>query len=120
MQVNGRTHCRIYNLNLHTSGKPIITKPQSLSIKLVDTEIFQMKPKSGADTGFPVGGGANPGMGAPTYKFAGFSQKLHEIKKILVRGEGGGEIRHCKLSLFITERLFSKMEVLLKISLMHC
>ena len=25
------------------------------------------------------------GAGAPTYKFAGFSQKLHEIKKILVR-----------------------------------
>ena len=28
--------------------------------------------------------------GAPTYKFARFSQKLHEIKKILVRGGGGG------------------------------
>ena len=27
--------------------------------------------------------------GAPTYKFARFSQKLHEIKKILVRREGG-------------------------------
>ena len=26
----------------------------------------------------------------PTYKFARFSQKLHEIKKILVRGEEGG------------------------------
>ena len=35
--------------------------------------------------------GANPwgvGRGAPTYKFAGFSQKLHEIKKILIRRGG--------------------------------
>ena len=31
-----------------------------------------------------MGGGANHGGGVPTYKFAGFSQKLHEIKKILV------------------------------------
>ena len=29
------------------------------------------------------------GGGAATYKFASFSQKLHEIKKILVRGGGG-------------------------------
>ena len=47
---------------------------------------------SGADTGFSVGGGANP-WGAPTYKFSRFSQKLHEIKKILVRGGGRGEGR---------------------------
>ena len=40
----------------------------------------------GADTGFPVGGGANS-YGLPTYKLAGFSQKLHEIKKIF--GLGG-------------------------------
>ena len=39
---------------------------------------------SGADPEFPVGGGANPGE-MPIYKFARFSQKLHEIKKILVR-----------------------------------
>ena len=45
--------------------------------------------KTGADTGFSVGGGANP-RGASTYKFAGFSQKLHEIKKILVRRRGAG------------------------------
>ena len=32
---------------------------------------------SGADPGFPQ-------EGAPTYKFARFSQKLHEIKKTLV------------------------------------
>ena len=41
----------------------------------------------GADTGFPVGGDVNPwGGGPPTYKFARLSQKLHEIKKNLVRG----------------------------------
>ena len=43
---------------------------------------------SGADTGFSVGGGANPPGGRQTYKFARFSQKLHEIKKILVRRGG--------------------------------
>ena len=40
---------------------------------------------SGADPGFPVGGGADPLGGAPTYDFVKFSQKLHEIKKILGR-----------------------------------
>ena len=33
-----------------------------------------------ADPGFPRGGGINP-VGAPTYDFAQFSQKLHEIKR---------------------------------------
>ena len=50
----------------------------------------------------PLGRGANP-WGAPTYQFAGLSQKLHEIKKILVRGGGGGRrppwIRHCLFKL---------------------
>ena len=35
-----------------------------------------------ADPGFPVGGGANP-LGASTYDFAKFCEKLHEIEKIL-------------------------------------
>ena len=35
-----------------------------------------------------MGGGANPPDGAPTYEFARFSQKLHEIKKILGRSRG--------------------------------
>ena len=39
---------------------------------------------SGADPGFPVGGGANP-TGVPTYDFAKFCEKLHEIEKILGR-----------------------------------
>ena len=40
---------------------------------------------SGADPGFPVGGGASPGGGAPTYDFAKFCEKLHEIEKNLGR-----------------------------------
>ena len=38
--------------------------------------------------GFPVRGGANP-LGVPTYNFAKFPQKLHEIVKILGHREGG-------------------------------
>ena len=48
---------------------------------------------TGADLGFPVGGGANPPGGAPTYDFAKFCEKLHEIEKILGRGEGGDRAR---------------------------
>ena len=44
----------------------------------------------GADPGFPVGGGANPLAGAPTYDFAKFCEKLHEIEKILGRRGGTG------------------------------
>ena len=43
---------------------------------------------AGANPGFPVGGGADPlggGGGAPTYDFVKFSEKLHEIKKIMDR-----------------------------------
>ena len=52
---------------------------------------------AGADRGFSVGGGANPPGGAPAYTFARYSEKLHEIKKILVRRGGGAPpppIRH--------------------------
>ena len=41
-----------------------------------------------ADPGFPRGGGANPGGGAPTYYLVNFSQKLHENEEIL--GQRGG------------------------------
>ena len=37
---------------------------------------------AGVDPGFPVGGGANPPVGVPTYDFAKFCKKLHEIEKI--------------------------------------
>ena len=46
----------------------------------------------------------SPYEGAPTYKFSGFSQKLHEIKKILVRrglAPGGPPwIRHYRIHKF--------------------
>ena len=38
--------------------------------------------KSVADPGFPQGGGANSPGGVPTYDFAKFFQKLHEIERI--------------------------------------
>ena len=41
-----------------------------------------------ADPGFPRGG-APTLRGAPTYDFAKFSQKLHEIERIWTRGGGG-------------------------------
>ena len=44
----------------------------------------------GADPGFPVGGERRSYRGgASTYDFAKFSQKLHEIEKILGGGGGG-------------------------------
>ena len=42
-----------------------------------------------ADPGFPRGGGANSPGGAPTYDFANFSRKLHEIERIWTPGGGG-------------------------------
>ena len=43
-----------------------------------------------ADPGFPRGGGVNsPGGESPTYDFAKFSQKLHEIVRIWTPGAGG-------------------------------
>ena len=54
---------------------------------------FDMKLEiTAADPGFPRGGRQLPrGGGAPTYDFAKFSQKLHEIERIWV--PGGGEAR---------------------------
>ena len=48
--------------------------------------------KSVADPGFPRGGGANSpgGGGVPTYDFANFPQKLHEIERIWTLGGGMG------------------------------
>ena len=43
---------------------------------------FWIESRSVADPGFPRGGGANSPGGAPTYDFAKFSQKLHEIERI--------------------------------------
>ena len=52
---------------------------------------FGSNRSAGADPRFPVGGGTDP-LGAPTYGFVNFSQKLHEIEKILGRrGERAGD-----------------------------
>ena len=42
-----------------------------------------------ADPGFPRHGGTIP-LGVPTYDFAEFPQKLHEIERIRTPGGGGG------------------------------
>ena len=55
----------------------------SLSIICTSSLLYLL---TGADPGFPVGGFANPrvrGGGLPTYDFAKFCEKLHEIEKIL-------------------------------------
>ena len=51
---------------------------------LVNSYIARLH-NAGADPGFPVGG-APTLQGAPTYDFAKFWEKLHEIEKILGRG----------------------------------
>ena len=53
----------------------------------------RQRARSAADPGFPRGGGANSpgGGGAPTYDFAKFSRKLHEIERIWAPVGGGGE-----------------------------
>ena len=43
---------------------------------------------AGADTGFPVGGAPTLGGGRQHINLPDFPQKLHEIKKILVRRWG--------------------------------
>ena len=62
----------------------------------------------GADPGFPVGVGANPPGGAPTYDFAKFCEKLHEIEKILGRVGGARWVgppksatEYCGLHIFV-------------------
>ena len=55
---------------------------------------------SRGDPGFPIGGCANPQGEAPTSKLARFSQKLHEIKNILL---GGGVLfGHINMNLYRT------------------
>ena len=49
--------------------------------RLLHTSILLLL--SGADPGFPVGGGDDPLGGVPTYDFVKFSKKLYEIEKIL-------------------------------------
>ena len=113
---------------LDSSGSPLSATPVNLLITGIadfisktrssfDTFLFTVKIKhsTGADPGFPVGGGANSWGGAPTYKLAGFSQKLHEIKKILVR-KGRGQYQRNKtrgtiLMIFWGDRRCLKIDV---------
>ena len=54
-------------------------------------KIIKLATSPGADPGFPVGEGADPLGGASTYDFVKFSEKLHEIEKILgCRGARAG------------------------------
>ena len=52
---------------------------------------LQLKMLSGADPGFPVGGGVNR-PGAPTYDFAEFSKNYMKLKKT-IRQKGEGCVR---------------------------
>ena len=49
-----------------------------------------------ADPGFPRGGGANSPGGAPTYDFAKFSQKLHEIERVWTPRGRASKILLCR------------------------
>ena len=58
------------------------------------SKFFHFHAVSVADPGFPRGGGANfPEGGAPTYEFAKFSQKLHEIERFWTPRGGAGPSR---------------------------
>ena len=61
-----------------------------ITVRILDILLifeFLLEPSTPvADPGFPQGGGANSPGGAPTYDFAKFSQKLHEIERIWTPG----------------------------------
>ena len=63
-----------------------------------------------ADPEFPRGGGANSPGGAPTYDFAKFSQKLHEIEIIWAPGGGGAsKILLCRSATVSCEHIKGKI-----------
>ena len=53
-------------------------------------------PKTGRGDLFLIGGGANSPGGVPTYDFAKFSQKLHEIERIWTPGGRASKIFLCR------------------------
>ena len=61
--------------------------PEHVRMKINPIQSIQTL-NTGPNPGFLAGGGTNFPGGEPTYKFARFSPKLHEIKKILVRMGG--------------------------------
>ena len=60
----------------------MIAQKLSQPMALFPWEKFKCEKLSVVDAGFPRGWGANPLGGGPTYDFAKFSQKMHEIKRI--------------------------------------
>ena len=83
-----RTYNRTSRQEINTSRQT--PEPQTEQVCLVFIFIIiysHSHPQTGADPGFPVEGGANP-RGAPTYDFVKFSEKLHEMEKILDHGGG--------------------------------
>ena len=79
------------NPNVDSTREWAFDKPlwgySSVRICFVTRWWFWLTSFSGADPGFPLGGGANPPGGAPTCNLAKFSEKLLETRKML--GHGG-------------------------------
>ena len=63
-------------------------RKRSLGQGNVFTPVYHFVHRAVADPGFPRGGGANS-PGVPTYDFAKFFQKLHEIERIWTDPQGG-------------------------------
>ena len=78
---NGRSIFVNYITTLQTTGKNSIKDMNVMNSKY-------SKQNTGADPGFPVGGGADPLGGVPIYDFVKFFEKLHEIENILGRRGG--------------------------------
>ena len=70
-----------------------LADPGLQNCQWLETQMNRKLQTPGTDPGFPVGGGADPLAGTPTYNFVKCSEKLHEIEKIL--GHGGGGRQGC-------------------------
>ena len=75
-------------LNHFISGYLLLCRPHQ--VDLLSVFIWYFVVNTGADSGFPVGGGANP-PGSSTYNFAKLSEKLHKIEKVLGMGTRAGD-----------------------------
>ena len=82
----------VQQLRIHRSLK---TPLRSLPVYITTRPISLSCIFSAADPGFSVGGGRQPSKKrAPTYDFAKFSEKLHDIEKILDRRGDAGSAPH--------------------------
>ena len=77
----------------------------------MNNELVGHNKLSGADPGFHVGGDADR-RGAPTYDFVIFSQKLHEIEKIMGRRRGRAVAPPLDPPLFINHKIMIEYTVL--------